>query len=440
MQFTRRTALLCLGAAAFAGASARAFSALPRDPDVVVVGAGSAGIATALTLTGMGRSVVVLEAMNRIGGRAWTDTTSFGQPFDQGCAWLHKSNDNPYTPFARANGFDVRPHEYHLEVVYFGRKRGSPADAKRVNDTEQRMSDQIVAYPRDVASSRIVTVATPVQQAAADYLSAMDFAVDMDELSSFDYGHADDLEPNLLCKQGFGAIVARRGQGLPVQLGTPARRIRYGGKGVVVETDGGDIRAGACVVTASTGALAAGTVRFDPEPRVAWQEAVADVPMGMLAKIPLRTPGERFGLKPFDDVMVERHGQQDIYFLSYPFDSDLIIGFVGGDFGWELSAAGEEAAVDFAKSALADMFGSRAPGKVDKGLLTRWASNPWTRGAYAAARPGHYASRAELARPFANRVFFAGEALAEGLIQTCGGAFKSGVKTARQVHAALGPA
>jgi monoamine oxidase len=439
MTFTRRAALLGLGAT-LAGAATRGFTATSLEPDVVVVGAGSAGIAAAQTLMAAGRSVVVIEAMGRIGGRAWTDTQSFGQPFDQGCAWLHKSDHNPYTDYARANGFEVREHEYDLEVIYYGRKRGTAADAQKVNAIEETMGKQITAYPRDVASSQIVKVATAPQEAAADYLAQLDFAADLDELSSFDYGKADELEPNLLCRQGFGSIVAKRGGNLPVRLSTPARRIRWGGKGVTVETDAGDIRARACVVTASTGALAGGAMRFDPEPPVAWQEALADVPMGMLAKIPLRTPGERFGLKPFTDVMIERRGQEDIYFLSYPFNTDLMIGFVGGDFGWELSAAGQEAAVDFAKQSLADMFGSRAPTKVDKGLLTGWASNPWTRGAYAAARPGHWASRTVLARPFANKVFFAGEALAEGLIQTCGGAFNSGMKTARAVHAGLGAA
>jgi monoamine oxidase len=439
MTFTRRTALL--GLATGLGAIATGgLTATSAEPDVVVVGAGSAGIAAALTLMAAGRSVVVIEAMGRIGGRAWTDTASFGQAFDQGCAWLHKSDHNPYTDYAKANGFDVREHEYDLEVIYYGSRRGTAADARRVNTVEERMGEQITAFPRDVPSSQVVKVTTSVEQAAADYLAQLDFAVDLDELSSFDYGKADPLEPNLLCRQGFGAIVARRGGGLPVRLSTPARRIRWGGKGVTVETDAGDIRARACIVTASTGALAAGSVRFDPAPPPAWEDALADVPMGMLAKIPLRTPGERFGLKPFTDVMIERRGQQDIYFLSYPFDCDLMIGFVGGDFGWELSAAGQDAAVDFAKQSLADMFGSRAPARVDKGLLTGWASNPWTRGAYAAARPGHWASRAVLARPFANRVFFAGEALAEGLIQTCGGAFNSGVKTARAVHAGLGAA
>lgn len=435
MHLTRRSLALGLGAVA-AGCRAQALTPA-REPDVVVIGAGSAGIAAARGLIGLGRSVVVLEAMGRAGGRAWTDTTSFGVPFDQGCAWLHKHTDNPYTAYAKQNGFRLQAHEYDLEQVYFGKRRG---DAAKVNAAEEAISEAISAYPTVAAASLAVKISDPVREAAADYLGALDMAVDLDELSTKDYAQADELSPNYLCAQGFGAVVARRAQGLPIRLNTPARRLRHGGKGVVVETDAGPLRARAAVVTVSTGALAAGTVRFDPELPVAKQEAIADVPMGMLAKIPLRTPREHFGVEPFTDILVERHGAQDIYFLAYPFDSDLMIGFVGGDFGWELSAAGQDAAVDFAKQSLADLFGAAAPAKVDKALLTGWASNPWTRGAYAAARPGRFAARKELARPIAEKVFFAGEAVAGPLIQTCGGAYRSGQTTALAVHAALGGA
>jgi monoamine oxidase len=225
---------------------------------------------------------------------------------------------------------------------------------------------------------------------------------------------------------------------VPVRLSTPVRRVRYGGRGgVTVETDAGSIQARAVVVTASTGALAAGTIRFDPPLPQAKQQAIADVPMGMLVKIPLMIPRERFGVAPFTDLLLERYGRRDIYFLSFPFNSDLMIGFVGGDFGWEMSAAGEEAAVDYAKEALADLFGSSAPAKVAKGAMTQWASNPWTRGAYAAATPGRFTARAELARPVANRLYFAGEALAGPLVQTCGGAYLSGERTANALHRTL---
>ena len=430
MRLTRRGLLAGLGGLAVSGARARPAG----DPDLVVVGAGSAGIAAALTARAAGLEVVVLEAMDRIGGRAFTDTATFGSPFDVGCAWLHKADDNPYTDYARAAGFTLQPHEYDLERVWLGPE---PTPARLVNEAEEAMSEAILQAPADVAASAVVDTTSPVDEAAGDYLGALDMAVDLDELSTFDYSHADDLSPNLLCAQGYGTIVAHRGRSLPVRLNTPVRRIRWDGPGAVVETDSGSIRARAVIVTASTGVLASGALRFTPELPVATQQAVADIPMGMLAKIPLQIRGERFGLEPFTDVLLARRGRRDLYFLSFPFATDLMVGFVGGDLGWELSAAGEAAAVDFAVQGLVEMFGSNAASAVVKGALTPWASNPWTRGAYAAASPGRYGAREALARPVGDRIFFAGEALAGGLIQTCGGAYRSGEAAARAVRAVL---
>ncbi|WP_332677315.1 flavin monoamine oxidase family protein [Brevundimonas sp.] len=429
MMLTRRAALLGLAGTATLGAAR-----LSGDPDLVVVGAGSAGIAAARTAQAAGLKVIVLEAMDRIGGRAFTDTATFGSPFDVGCAWLHKADDNPYTAYARDNGFTLRAHEYDLERVWLG---SAPSPAHLVNEAEEAMSEAISAAPEDVAASLVADVSTPVGEAAGDYLGALDMAVDLDELSTFDYANADDLAPNFLCAQGYGSIVAHRGRGLPVRLDTPVRRIRWDGPGAVVETDAGSIRTRAVIVTASTGVLASGAIRFTPDLPVPTQEAVADIPMGMLAKIPLQIRDQRFGLEPFTDVLLARRGRRDLYFLSFPFAGDLMVGFVGGDLGWELSAAGEAAAVDFATQGLVEMFGSGAARSVVKGALTPWASNPWTRGAYAAASPGRYGAREALARPVGDRIFFAGEALAGGLIQTCGGAYRSGEAAARAVRAVL---
>lgn len=431
MNISRRAALLGLAGAASAGFAPHRLSG---DPDLVIIGAGSAGIAAALTARALDLEVVILEAMDRVGGRAFTDTATFGAPYDVGCAWLHKSDDNPYTDYARTNGFTLQPHEYDLETVYIGPER---VEADAVNHAEHAISEAISAAGTDVAASTIVDLSTPIQETAGDYLGALDMAVDLDELSTFDYANADDLTPNLLCAQGFGSIVAHRGAGLPMRLSTPVKRVRWDGPGVSVETDAGTLRAKAVIVTASTGVLAGGGLRFTPDLPGETQDAIADIPMGMLAKIPLQIRDQRFGLEPFTDLMLGRRGRRDLYFLSFPFDHDLMIGFVGGDLGWDLSAAGEAAAIDFATEGLVEMFGSDARTAVVKGALTPWASHPWTRGAYAAAMPGRYGAREILARPIADRVFFAGEALADGLIQTCGGAFLSGEAAARAAMAAV---
>ena len=423
MRLTRRALLAGFGGTALGAAPARG-----GEPEVVVIGAGAAGLAAAVTLQALGRRVLVLEAMDRIGGRAFTDTRTFGVPFDVGCAWLHKADRNPWTDHARAHGFDLRPHEYNLEQVYLGPQ---PVDAALVNAAEEEMSEAISAAAVDGPASLVADLSTPVGEAAGDYLGALDMAVDLDELSTFDYAAAEDLSPNLLCAEGFGAVVAHRGRGLPVRLSTPVRRVRWDGPGVTVVTDRGDLRARAVVITVSTGVLAGGGLRFTPDLPLGRQQAIADLPMGMLAKIPLLM-NRRLGPGPFTDLMLARRGRRDLYFLCHPFDSDLMIGFVGGDLGWELSAAGEAAAVDFAVQGLVEMFGSRARDAVARGGLTPWASNPWTRGAYAAAAPGRFAARAALAEPVGDRLFFAGEALAGGLVQTCGGAWLSGQAAALQ--------
>ena len=91
---SRRDVMAGLGAAALAPGIpsvvlAQAPAALPTNPDVVIVGAGAAGLSAARTLMAAGKSVLVLEAMNRTGGRAFAEAETFGVPFDWGCAWIH---------------------------------------------------------------------------------------------------------------------------------------------------------------------------------------------------------------------------------------------------------------------------------------------------------------------------------------------------------------
>jgi monoamine oxidase len=408
---------------------------LPSNPDVAILGAGSAGLSAARTLIAAGKTVIVLEAMGRIGGRAFTDSDTFGVPFDWGCAWIHSADRNPYFPLAKQFGFELALHDDWLDRAYFGSRLLTEVEMRRVT----RIRNEIVAAnerearKRDGAVSSVRQIRTPEEQIAATYMGPMDMAVDFDELAIRDYDDQAELEPNYLVRQGFGELVRRSGEGVPVSLATPVRRIRYAGPGVVLETDKGSVAARACIVTASTGVLRAGAIDFDPTLPDWKQTAIADVPMAMLAKIPLLLDGERFGLKPFEDILCEQQSNQDIYFLSFPFDSNLMIGFVGGGFAWEMSAAGREIAVDFATAALKRVFGNDAAKHVVKGDLSRWASNPWVRGAYSAARPGRTVARRELGRPLANRVFFAGEALAGEFAQTCGGAALSGQATAREV-------
>ena len=96
----RRQVLQGIGAGALVGAfSAPLRAAAPATPDVLVIGAGGAGLTAAKELAAKGVSVVVLEARGRIGGRAVTDD-SLGFDWDRGASWLHASNVNPFVSYA----------------------------------------------------------------------------------------------------------------------------------------------------------------------------------------------------------------------------------------------------------------------------------------------------------------------------------------------------
>src|SRR5471030_3143445 len=82
---------------------------LPREADIVVIGAGAAGIAAARRIMAASRKVIVVEATGQIGGRCLTDTATFGVPFDRGARWMHNPDTNPMIKLARSAGLEVYP-------------------------------------------------------------------------------------------------------------------------------------------------------------------------------------------------------------------------------------------------------------------------------------------------------------------------------------------
>lgn len=421
---------------------------LLSDPDVVVVGAGAAGLAAARALIAAGKSVVVVEAADRIGGRAWTESETFGVPFDHGCSWITSGDVNPFKAMGDDAGFDLRHHSNADEALYVGGRQANDKEwgqYDRAWSAVNRALAQAGEKGTDVAAATLMPRDMPFVGVSETWIGPMDMGVDFKDLSTRDFWEGADTDPNYRVREGFGTLVTHLGDGLPIRLNAAVTRVAWGGPGVSggvsVETTAGTLRAKACILTVSTGVLAAGAIAFAPALPDWKQQAVDDLPMGLLAKVALQFDGARLGLAP-DDWLIHwvpnEVPAEACYFLTWPFDFDIMIGFFGGEFGWELSAAGPDAAIDFALGQLTAMLGSDAKGRFVKGAMTGWAADPLTLGAYAAARPGRYDARAELARPLADRLFFAGEALAGPYTATAGGAYLSGEEVGQKVAAVIG--
>ena len=420
------------------------------DVDVVVIGAGLAGLGAATALRDAGRSAVVLEASDRIGGRAWTTHPAElgGVWFDMGAVWLHSAERNPLVPIAQAAGeVLLRADELRRERTFVGTREATPAeyqDFAGAWDRFEAMADRILAARGDTPLAEVarampddpwaVTVETwegpIICCAAADLYSLLDWR--RNALSG----------SNLVPQGGIGAFVARRlGLGLDIRLGTQVTRLRWNGPGgrITVETPNGAITANAAIVTVSTGVLAAGAIAFDPVLPAETQASIDALPMGLAVKVALRANGpDRLDLPLHCSVdrQVARSGDPTMGFQCWPHGRDYVQGWVGGPVAWELARAGEGAAVDFALGQLRAIFGGRVDRLFAGGarLVTHWDADPFVRGSYSWVRPGDADARMALARPLADgHLLFAGEACHNGFAGTVAGAWISGQDAARAV-------
>lgn len=434
---------------ALMGSFARA--AAPQEPDIVIVGAGAAGLAAARSVQAAGLSFVVLDAANRIGGRAHTDRDSLGYAWDRGCQWLHAGPRNAFYDFAVAQGFTLSDFDAAMRVqVYDGQTRLDAGAAKALDDQIARYEQaigRVAEAGNDVSAADAIAretdgVATPWSATAEMLSGSAMMGAEFDAFSARDWYGLDSTEPNYAVAEGYGAVVERFGAGLPVRLSTPVQRVDWSGKGVAVDTPGGRITARAAIITVSVGVLKSGRIAFSPELPDAVATALDGLDMGILMKVALRVDPAR--AMAFDDAdpntaVVQRLSDlQGGYFLLKPNGTALALYFYGGRFGASLGARPEKEIIAFARERLGAVLGSRAAEAVTAGAATDWVTNANALGSYSIARPGQARARRALEAPLGERVWFAGEALGGGKAQNADGARLSGENAAAAAIRALG--
>jgi monoamine oxidase len=443
MAMTRRD-LLSASAAALAAAPAfagRAWAApLPRDADIVVIGAGAAGIAAARRVQAANRKVIVVEATPSIGGRCLTDTGTFDVPFDRGARWIHNPDTNPMVRLPRNAGLEVSAAPL-AQKIRIGQRNARPGETEQflaalvhanraIDDASRGKTDQSCAsvLPRDLGDWAGTTEFV---------LGANGTGKDLRDVSVMDRARAQDRGATIGCRQGLGVLIARLGAQIPMSLSAPVSQIGWSNRDVLVETPAGKIAARAAIVTVSSNVLAAGNIKFTPEMPKRQLEAAAKLTLGSYDRIALQLPGNPLGLSR-DDTVIEQSNSTRTAMLSANIGgSSLCVVDVAGSFGRDLSAQGEKAMVAFAVEWLTKLFGSDVASAVKKSSATRWNASPFALGAMSVAPAGAQASRKTLSEPFGN-VFLAGEATHETLWGTVDGAWESGERAAEAALRKIG--
>jgi monoamine oxidase len=443
MTMLSRRRFLAASAASAASASAPAIAAQTAgDFDVAIIGAGAAGIAAARRIAGTKAKFALIEASDRLGGRCFTETTTFGVPFDRGAHWIHMPDLNPIKPLAGKSGLDIYAAP-PAQRVRIGRRYARPGEMEDYLTATVRVSRAIGEAAR---GKQDVSCAQALPKDLGDWQPTIEFvlgpfgcAKDLAEVSALDFARSAERDNDMFCREGLGSLIVKLADGLPVQLSRPASLIDWSERNrIEISTPKGRLYARTVIVTVSTGLLLSDKLKFDPELPKRYLDAIEKLRLGSYDHVALELPGNPLGLQRDEVVFEKAQSVRTAALLANISGTTLCTVEVAGKFGAELAASGETEMVSFALDWLTGLYGVDIRKAVKRTSATRWNQEPWTLGAFSAASPGGQWARAALAEPVRERIFFAGEATHETLWGTVGGAWASGERAADAVLKKLG--
>lgn len=421
------------------------------DTQVIVIGAGLAGLGAARTLHDRGITVEVLEARDRVGGR-----THVEDGFDYGAGWIHGTEGNPITNLARRLGFT--PYFTGGDSTYIGGWEGlalagldrTAKDAALIAGdraldhafgttmgswTDRSLSEALAAAMDDLAMPE------GEQEAATWHMTLLardDIAEEPHRVSAsywdegyevFGYGDSTLLE-------GIGALAPRIAEGLPITLNETVARITYSEDGVTVTlADGSERSADKVIVTLPLGVLKAGSVAFEPPLPDERRDAIDRLGVGALAKVALRYPEVAWQATQYVFAMPPGQGNGATLAVNRAAIDGIpdLIMVVGGDLGRRLEAMDECAAIDWAHRELLTMTACPLPDPISM-RRSQWTQDPLALGCYAHIAVGsHPRDIGALGQPIGDRLFFAGEATSTDHWGTIHGAYLSGLRAAAEV-------
>jgi monoamine oxidase len=437
-----------------------------RVADVAIVGAGAAGLAAAHRLTHAGRSVVVIDARDRVGGRIHTiRDEKFPLPVELGAEFIHGRNVETWDILGamNASAYFADGHHRHFSG---GRLRKMDDFWEQVDKVFSRLNR--VNRNGDLSFAEFLrrhcndARLRDARKLALSFVEGFD-AADANLISAKSLAKAEETsdevegESSFRIIDGYSCVTdfllhSSARTHLTLRLSTRVDAIRWSrGDVEIVVKNASAIRARRAIVTVPVGVLREGSLRFDPDlPEK--RDAANGIEMGQVVKVVLK-----FAEAFWEERKLPAAGEAtpDVVFMTsddaagaaiptwwtyYPVRSSVLTGWAGGPAAQRLAHRGAHAIVDDAIASLAKITGvgrARLAKMLVASHVADWQADELSRGAYSYVTVGNSGAPKKLAKPVENTLFFAGEATATGGVGgTVDAALASGRRAADEILAA----
>ena len=417
------------------------------DADVIIIGAGAAGLAAAQALAQASVRVLVIEARDRVGGRVYSVPSSRRiVPAELGAEFIHGPAPQTMAILRNAGSAAVETggggdddEEDFIEAAHLLDDAHSLAQDTSVADYLSRFSDDPEKRNAAAAAQAFVEGFEAADPAIASVLSiAEERESGTDDFSTRPIGGY----PVVFDALRNGCAQA----GVRIELEMPVDRIVWKGGSVQVACGERQFTARAAIVTVPTGVLRSGSVQFEPALPAEKQRALDHIVMGDVVKVVMRfrsafweeIAGGRFRNVGFFRVF--ESNDFPAFWTQIPLHAEHVNAWAGGPRAAALGALPREEIFARAVRGFGDVIGdaARARDEFEEAYYHDWTADPYARGAYSYLRVGGGDARAQLGASLKQTLFFAGEATSvNGQGGTVNGAIDSGERAATDVLAAL---
>lgn len=425
---------------------------------IVVIGAGVAGLSAARALTDAGRNVMILEARPRLGGRTFTDSVGEAS-VDLGGAWMHGVGHTPLRAVVDAAGLRYDRHVLEPDGVY-DESTGSPLNMVQLLHLQAVLSgfdsQRLKAYTTPGASVADgiqeflgrLDLAAPTQERARFALEALYSSaagrIDRQAIREFDlewpyqetWGEVD--EEDFVIRGGYRTLIEYLARGVNVRLDTTVQKIVHGANGVRISTEHGVVRGHHAIVTVPLGVLKSGSIEFEPRLPAEKRGAIQRVGFGAFEKVVLTYPTQfwkgRIGVSTYY-AGTGPNRAYPLFIDMTPFSgAPTLVCLYAGQFAHKAQSTLDDAAIiSGAHRAVTKIMGGTTP-EPTAALATRWHSDPFAQGSYSfQSIESREDDRESLAKPVGTRLLFAGEATSAAMAATVDGALMSGLREARRI-------